>query len=275
MASRFRFHGHAIGAGGRINHPFHEFINIQAASALPEIGGHGFSRSTDFQYRDVLRFRHAYSEVTGTPVVEGSNGKKTHKSLTRALIEGIDIMGMVTADRIEVRIACYTEDEPGSEPCFNFTGSYFENLRIAGVPVKVELGVDVLDECCTHRQALDSFRTKGKFHEHYRNSIPKEDDLRNAPDRIKPYFPQTPNGGDLPHVEGLTSLTLVRKIQLERPEFPCLGHVIYIKGFGVICLAQVGISKYERHVTMLRVDLGSPVVGAMDLVTGCGGGSPY
>lgn len=274
MASRFRFHGHAIGAGGRINHPFHEFINIQAASALPEIGGHGFSHSTDFRYRDVLHFRHAYSEVTGTPVVEDANGKKTHRSLTRALVEDVDIMGMVTADRIELRIASYTEDVPGAEPCFKFTGSYFENLRIAGVPVKVELGVDVFDECCTHRQVLDSYRAKGRFHEHYRNAIPREEDLRKVPDRIKPCFPAPP-GGDLPHVEGLTTLTLVRKVQLDRPEFSCVGHVIYIEGFGAICLAQVGVSKHERHVTMLRVDLGSPVVGAMDVVTGCGGGVEY
>ena len=48
MPGRFRFRGSAIGAGGHITVPFNEIIELQAASALPEIGGHGTARSWIF-----------------------------------------------------------------------------------------------------------------------------------------------------------------------------------------------------------------------------------
>lgn len=273
MHKRYRFHGHAIGAGGRIEHPFHEFIDIQAASALPEIGGHGSARSCDFRYRDILSFREAHTEVTGSRV-EGPKGNPIHKSLVRARVDGVNIMGMVTADRVEVRAVAFTDDED-DEPCFKFTGTYFENLRIAGVPVKVHLAVDVFDRLHKHKHVAKSYRDKEEFRGLFEELTLKKT-LKDAPPRVQQWFQQAPEkGADLPHVEGLTKLTLVRSLELERPEFRCWGHVIYIEGFGTIHLAEVGISKYERHVTMIRVHLGSPVDGQLDVGTGCVGTFPY
>jgi len=274
LPSRFRFHGHAIGAGGRIHHPFHEFINVQAASVLPEIGGHGSARSTGFHYRDILHFREAFTEVTGSPV-EGPNGKVRHKALVRSRVDGLDIMGMVTADRVEARLVLFTDDEPDGEPCFKFTGSYFENLRIAGVAVKVHLAVDVFDRLHKHRDLAKSYREKEEFRSLY-HELTQKDKLKEAPERVKNWFQQAPkNGGDLPQVEGVTTLSLVRRLDPERLEFPCFGHIIFIEGFGTIHLAEATVSKHERHVTMLRVDLGSPVVGTVDVAPGCVGGGSY
>jgi hypothetical protein len=274
LPSRFRFHGHAIAAGGRIEHPFHEFVEIQAASALPEIGGHGSAQSSDFRYRDILRFDHAQTEVTGVHA-DGPNGQPIHKTLVRSRVEGLDIMGMVKADRVEVRAVAFTDDEPDGEPCFKFTGSYFENLTIAGVPVKVHLAVDVFDRLHKHRHLAKSYKEKGEFHRLFQE-LTLKDRLKEAPERVQRWFQQAPQkGSELPHIEGATRLTLVRNLELERPEFRCWGHVIYIEGFGTIHLAEASVSKYERHVTMVRVDLGSPVSGTLDVGTGCVGGSPY
>ena len=274
MPSRFRFHGHAIGAGGRINHPFQEFINIQAASALPEIGGHGTAESSNFRFRDILHFKHASTEVTGTRT-EIVKGKPVHRMLVRARVEGLDIMGMVTADRIEVRLVAFTGDDPDGEPCFKFTGSYFDNLKIAGVPVKVHLCVDVFDRLHNHGRLAKAYKDEGEFRNLFHQLTLKEK-LKEAPDRVRQWFQEAPEkGSDLPHVEGVTTLTLVRSLEPARPEFRCWGHVVYIEGFGTIHLAELSVSKYERHVTMIRADLGSPIDGNVDVGTGCGGGSPY
>lgn len=274
MPSRFRFHGQAIAAGGRIHHPFHEFIEIQAASALPEIGGHGSAQSSNFRYRDILRFDHARTEVTGSRT-EGPKGKPIHKTLVRARIDNLDIMGMVTADRVELRLVCFTDDDPNDEPCFKFTGSHFENLRVAGVLVKVHLAVDVFDRLHKHSHLAKSYREKGEFHDLFQHLTLKEK-LKEAPERVKQWFQQAPeNGGDLPHISGATCLSLVRQLDLDRPEFKCWGHIIYIEGFGTIHLAELTVSKHKRELTMIRVDLGSPVDGSLDVGTGSGGGSPY
>lgn len=276
MPSRFRFHGHAIGAGGRINHPFHEFIEIQAASALPDIGGHGSARSSDFRYRDILRFHHAQTEVTGSKS-ENAHGKPVHKSLMRSRVEGLDIMGMVTADRVEARLVSFTTDEPDGELCFKFTGSYFENLKIAGVPVKVHLAVEEFDRLCTHRHLAESFRKKekGEFYGVFQKLTLKET-LKEAPERVQRGFQQAPEqGADLPHIGGVTCLSLVKQLEPERKEFPCWGHIIFIEGFGTVHLAELAVSKLGRRLTMIRVNLGSPVDGDVSVVAVDGNGTPY
>src|SRR5581483_361181 len=179
------------------------------------------------------------------------------------------------ADRVEIRLVSFTDDDPDGETCFKFTGTHFDNLKIAGVPVKVHLAVDIFDRLHKHRDLAKSYRDKEEFRGLFEELTLKKT-LKDAPPRVQQWFQQAPEkGGDLPHVEGLTKLTLVRSLELGRPEFRCWGHVIYIEGFGTIHLAELGISKCERHVTMIRVHLGSPVDGNLEVGTGCGGGSPY
>ena len=280
MPSRYRFHGQAIAAGGRIHHPFHEFIEIQAALALPEVGGHGTAHSSNFRYRDLLRFEHAHTEVTGTEAT-GLHGKPVHKSLMRTRVEGLDIGGVVTADRVEARLVSFTEEDKYEEPCFKLTGSYFENLRIAGVPVKVHLAANVFDTLPRHSDVAQSYKKKGAFRTLYQEltlkkrpeHLPAFDKL---PERVQNRFQQAPeHGDDLPHIGGMTCLSLVRSIQPEREEFECHGHVVYIEGFGTIHLAELVLSGRHRRLTMISVNLGSPVSGDVQVCTAEGNGSPY
>lgn len=274
MPSRFRYHGHAVGVGGRIDHPFHEFIEIQAASALPEIGGHGSAESSNFKYRDIVRFDHARTEVTGSRG-QDPDGKLIHKTLVRAKVEGLDIMGVVKADRVELRLVSYADGSAGGQPSFKFTGSHFDNLRIAGVPVTVHLAVDVFDRLQTHDDLAKSYKDKGEFRRIF-HELTLKDRLKEVPETVRRWFQEAPEkGSDLPHVGGISTMTLVRKLELARPEFPCWGHVIFIEGFGTIHLAELSVSKCERHATMLRVDFGSPVIGTLEAGTGCGNGSSY
>ena len=274
MPRRFRFHGHAIGAGGRINHPFHEFVDIQAASALPEIGGHGSAQASDFRYRDVIRFAHAQTEVTGSHG-QDPKGNPLHKTLVRARIEGLDIMGMVTADRIELRLVSYSGDDSDDEPCFKFTGSYFHNLRIAGIPVKVRLAVDVFDRLHQHKELVKSYKEGGEFRRLFEAATLK-DRIHQVPARVRGWFQEAPEkGSELPHFDGVTTLSFASELEWDGAKLPCHGHVIHVDGFGTIHLAEASVSKHERHVTMLRVDLGSPVDGTLDVGTGCVSGFPY
>ena len=275
MPRRFRFHGHAIGAGGRINHPFHEFVDIQAASALPEIGGHGSAESSNFRYRDIIRFDHARTEVTGSHEHD-NDGRLLHKTLVRARVEGVDIMGVVTADRIELRLVSYVDDDPESEPCFKFTGSYFHNLKIAGVPVKIHLAVDIFDKHHQHKDLVASYKKEDSPFRRLFDAVTLKGRMHDVHPRARRWFQEAPEDrAGMPHFSGVTAMSLVRQLDFERTEFPCYGHVIYIEGFGTIHLAEVCVSRCERHVTMLRVDLGSPVSGALDVGTGCGGTGSY
>ncbi len=135
--------------------------------------------------------------------------------------------------------------------------------------------MDVFDRLHNRSQLAKAYKEDREFRNLFQQVTLKEN-LKEAPDRVRQWFQEAPEKGtELPHVEGVTVLSLVRSLEPERPEFKCWGHFIYIEGFGTIHLAELCISKYERHVTMIRVDLGSPVDGTLDVGTGCGGGSPY
>src|SRR5580704_12595377 len=107
MPGRFRFKGNAIGVGGHISAPFNETIEIQAASALPDIGGYGSATSVDFRHRGILSFRRANSEVFGSKCAgeDGEPDEAGFSTRIRATVEGLNILDMVTADRVVASVA--------------------------------------------------------------------------------------------------------------------------------------------------------------------------
>ena len=58
-------------------------------------------------------------------------------TLTTTVVEGLNVMKVVTADRI---VGQTITEHPlkGNMPSISFLGTRFENLRIAGVPVELE-----------------------------------------------------------------------------------------------------------------------------------------
>lgn len=259
MLERFQYHAFAVGAGGRIVLPFDEIIPIQASCALPETGGFGTARVGRFQFRDVFSF------ASATAVVAGSYNDKdqTFDALASVVIDGVNILGVVTADRIVARISSTHRDQAGAEHSITPLGSYFENLRIAGHPVKLDLATDTFSRLDTldkvraaYRENQDGFR--GEFHQ--LSLIGKGDTV---PDRIRKYFPWcgVPEREEILESNGLVACSLVRGIEgLGSGLTPC-GHVIHVRGFGSIRLAEFKITQSARRLTMLQVDLGSTPTG--------------
>ena len=52
--STFHYHACAHAFSGRFTRPFDHLIDVQAASSLPVIGGHGNSRIENFQFREFV-----------------------------------------------------------------------------------------------------------------------------------------------------------------------------------------------------------------------------
>jgi len=124
--------------------------------------------------------------------------------------------------------------EPNYYTHFNFSGSHFENLRIAGCPVKPNLESKLVT------------------------------DLPTFPDVIK-------EGKDLSGQTKIDALAGVMHCTLleSMPEkvhgaLPTgHGHVIKIPHFGKVFLAEVLLEPNRRTLTMIRVVLGSPVGGTV------------
>ena len=260
LNNRFRFHGYAVGAAGRMDRPFTDLIEVQASSAVPRIGGRASGRSVGFQYRDIIRFDLAHTEVTADICDDDCGGDKISSAHTqiRSTIEGLNILSMVTADRLVANLVSTANSTPETDPTVRLLGTRFENLRIAGIPVQVDLGCDVFDRYDTHTSLATAYRTDAA--------------VRNL---IDPPGAEKASDCEMPATRGSTRASLVRGICAEGPGLEIEGHVIRVQGFGTIRLAEVELTKRTRLVTMLQIDFDCPYQGRVMFCEIADGGEGY
>lgn len=226
---RIPFHFHALGhaLSGTFHRPFAHVIDAQAATSLPSIGGHANARVDNFRAHHFASFEAGHSHVSGSWLDDNSV-----VTLATATLEGVNILNFITADRIVARLS--SEGTHGrKETHIIAIGSEFENLRIAGHPVKVTLRHDLFLKCPTFadlRKAVASDKDSGKI---------------------------------VATDEGAALCSLVEKIETDLPGVEIKGHILRIPHFGEVSLAEVFAVPGTRTLTMLRLKLGSPDAGLL------------
>jgi len=235
--STFHYHACAHVFSGSFTRPFSANIDVQAPSALPISGGHGSSR-VDFQFREFISFRKGYTHVSGAHQADDGS----HNTLVTSTIEGLNVLDVVTADRIVARL--YAKHLPDAREGHIFLiGSKFENLRIAGCPVHVDLNVELFEKVRTFEDAKNEFAKKGEFRKI------AEEPFENGPTLNK----IEPNGAIL--------CSCVKEMDTTCPGVKTFGHCFSVPGFGKIFLGEVVIRHGQRTLTMVRLEIGSAVSG--------------
>ncbi len=295
---RFRYHAAAHALGGQIWRPFQRVIEVQAPSSLPTIGGVGGSRVENFRLDDFLSFKAAYTHVLGGQKRVRREDRRTmdqnkyedkivHTTQVTATVEGLNILDVVTADRIVARLTS-THDPDEQEGRILLVGSKFENLRIAGCGVNVRLHHELLLEL----ETFAAVREKWKDH---------SSEFRKLADDSQEAF-LAPNA-KLPQMDleayGALPCSIVKEIDFkdsgcdkdeargkskeeERKEYkhPCPGverfgrHRFHVRDFGDIYLAEVLFEHGRKTLTMLRLELGSPNGGGIAAVEASVNGRP-
>jgi len=236
MNKRFLYHAEAYGASGSITLPVQETMEVQASLSLPITGGHGRVRVENFRHRNFLSFRSAEAQVVGSY----SAKDKAHGTLATATVEGLNIMDVVTCDRIVARMTS-KHPEDGSESSIIPLGSRFENLRIAGHKFEPELAIDAFCE-------NDTWSKLGQAHaadkaDFRKLSMVKSDDAA------------------LPRSKGMAACTLVRNLDALPGGLKPNGLGIHVPHFGTVYLAELFVTPDARRLLMLRVELGCSVEG--------------
>jgi hypothetical protein len=228
--SRIPYHFHAEGhaLSGEFRHPSWIPIEAQAATSLPTIGGHGRAHVENFHLQDFVSFKRADTHVSGKH--RRSDSGDTYVTSASTTIEDLDILGVVTASRIICRLSS-VHGPKDPEGHIIAEDSRFEGLRINGEDVKVTLRHDLLVKCKT----FDDLAKSGKM--------------------------MVPDGK-----RKVAICSLVEKIEPKLKGFDAERHLIDIKGFGKIFLAEIFTDPGTRTLTMLRLELGSPHVA--DLTAG-------
>jgi hypothetical protein len=246
----YNAHGHAL--SGQILRPFQQTIDVQAGMSLPTTGGYGSARVENFRLKEILSFKAAYTQVSGS----FNELDKSHTTLVSTTIEGLNILDMVTADRVVARLSSrHLGNE--AEPHIVVLGSHFVNLRIAGCPVHLDLDHEMflrVDTFAAFRKELESNREFRKM-------------------ALDPY--QTGKAQNVPESHGVLLCSLVKDMKAECPGIERRGHVFTVPEFGKIFVAELVAEDSHRTLTMLRLDLGSPTSGPLVVAQAGSNGQPY
>ena len=238
MKIRFLYHAEAVAASGYVTLPVQETMPIQAAAALPIIGGHGSAHAEHFRHGNYFSFARAESHVVGSY----SEKDKAHGTLASTTIEGLNIMDVVTCDRIIGRIT--TKHPENGESAFIPLGSRFENLRIAGHKIDVDLATDIFSQHDTWSKLADAHS--------------KDANVRAELNRLS--LTRRGDGG-FPESKGTMWCTLARNLEKLPGGLTRRGHGIYVPHFGTVYLGEYFVSATAHRLLMLHVDLGCSVEG--------------
>lgn len=220
-AKRFLFGAHAIALSGQITTPDSRILSPAPAVALSIAGGRQQQRAEHLQIDGIVSADAASVQVAGV-----ANGGR-YSILATATVEKLNVLDLVTADRIVARLASEHDGE-GDEGSAYFVGSHFENLRIAGSYVRFGMNEGLV------------------------SAMPTFDALRYAArERNEP----------LQESNGRIYASLVRDI--ENVPGRVHGCRIDIPEFGSIYLGEVFAGHDTRRLTMLRIELGCPIEGRL------------
>jgi hypothetical protein len=227
----FNAHGHAL--SGEFRHPLWALIPAQASASLSSIGGIALAHSENFHFQDFVCFKSAHTHISGK-----RRRNETFVTHASTVVKGLNILGMVTADRIVSRITSI-HDPNDPEGHIIADDTRFEGLRIDGEDVKVTLRHDLLIKCKTFDDLAKSGKTVA-----------------------------------LDGKRQVAICSLVEKIDTKLKGVDVKRHLIEVKNFGKIFLAEIFAYPGTKTLTMLRLELGSPHVADIAAAQVGGNGQP-
>jgi hypothetical protein len=248
----FLYRGFSVGVGGTLTRPFPQVLDGQASVALPIVGGYTSARVENYRLRELLSFKEARTYTTGSQSSDGA-----YNTVVSSTIEGLNILDIVTCDAVVGRVS--SRHEPNAdEPEIVASGSVFHNLKIGGHPVDVDLDHPMFGELSTYTK----FRSRFEEDREFQQGIQKRFMWTAPPEDFPPAFGTRvplPNRKGWPESRGMVPCSLVKDIRYNAPEVLRYGHVLCIPQVGYIVLGEFLFSQYARRLTMMRLELGSPV----------------
>lgn len=237
-----RFHAGGTAFSATYERPVPYHVPAQAAVSLPTIGGHAHAQADDFEVPRLVRIKRSHSHVSGS-----YQDETTATSQATSMAEGINVMDVVTADRITARLTSEHKLNAPEAEILAF-GSGFQNLRIAGYDFTIKLRLGLLQDCKTF-EALDE---------------------RVASEQKRAKIAGTQNK------VGLCSL-----VEEIITDFPGLSaeekkkHTVKIPHFGTISFAELLFMPGTKTLTMMRLNLGSPEHGTAFITEATVNGPQY
>jgi len=244
-----------------LEQPIQEDIAPTAMLSLDKIGGYKYQPAGKLQVQGLISYRSGYSQVAGHP----SSKRDGFTTLATAVVEDLNILDVITADRIVGQISTthpvYDYDKRfGHVPSVTFLGTRFDNLRISGHKVEVERNLHILGPRPERDRSYFEDDNVFKRLAHQFANIHRTPDLPDwASEDLAWNEDEVRNNGEM-------KLSLVNSIS--GAPGTTFGHVIDLPHFGKIFLGELTVKRektqdpkkepdrYSFHLNMVRTKLG-------------------
>jgi hypothetical protein len=258
----YSFRADANALGGFIQAPTRIIIPTVAPVSLPPVGGSTVARSDGFALDHIVKFKSAYSHVTGQELDGGDISIQS-----TAVIEGLNILEVVEADRIVALLSIFVSRDE-RKLTVSTAGSRYEGLRLGGHRweprhsqglKKKECGPDGRGVAATLDDVYEIGKTQaGNVSSTFASRYNKE---------------WAENRSKWTHSDGArqAGCSIIDGFESDDPQQPH-GHIVEICGFGRVIIGELFLSAYSAQLVGLRVELGCPVTGKIGICCGGGGG---
>jgi hypothetical protein len=263
VLERYHFyHAEAYVLKGELKQPVERPIEEYGRVVLEHTRREGlFTQSVgETNIEGLISFRRGHTRVAGALVKQKTdifgNDHAGWVTLSTAALEGYNVEDIVTADRVVAQLSTQHPMVNGHVPRANFLGTRFENLRIGGYPVEVELDLTFcgakpegdrtylqdggfLDR--VHRQLdniVDTDDLPESLEKKYVAEIAYIDDLKQ---RAKDGTKTGANGGENGYPKLRCSLVKKIKLPVEIPGVRTFGNAIFIRDFGTVYLGELEV----------------------------------
>jgi hypothetical protein len=250
------YHADACAFGGTFERPIAQNVAPQAPLSLSPAGGYGSARSENFRLEGVMSYKSASTQVSGHLSKKEGHGWVT---LVTASVEGLNVLDVITADRLTAQISTEHPLE-GDNPKVNFLGTTFENLKVSGCPINVQVDFDMCDQgngagypsqpCMGDAQFLR--RVEGQY-QRMTNSknYPEWVKDRSIPDWVKARY----TWNDAQAKSGSVLGSIVKEVSGQFPGRQFF-NVFEVPEFGRVFLGELMVDCMTYRLTMLRLELG-------------------
>ena len=272
------YHAEANALSGSLRLPVEQKIKPQAFAKFRDTHDGYFSeQAKPYRLEGIISFQSAYTQASGHRSAKPGHGFVT---LATAAVEKLNVLEVVTADRVVAQISTeHPEGAKGQEregaPSVTFLGTHFDNLRIAGHKVEVDLNLGLVG----NRPVGDGLYISPNSD--FMSAVSSlYDNLKKSLERLTDEDKKMEGRKDLPalfeekYCQGLldpapiakgdkdakVECSLVTKVEMAGVG-KSFGHVIQVPNFGKIFLAELTVSHdKDKHatfnLTMIRLELG-------------------
>jgi hypothetical protein len=256
---------------GKLEQPINTPIADGTSIVLPQIGGYQCKTADRFRVEGIISYPSAYAQVAGYRSPKADHGLVT---LATAAVEGLNVLDVITADRVVGQISTKRLDPSKGEgvvPSVTFLGTRFNNLQIAGHKIEVELNLEIFRTTPAGGHSyFDDPRVLHEISKQY-TALNRDKDLP-AWLREKYHWEQ----GGLAKTSTI-SCSLVHRVSGTPGR--SFGHVIDLPHFGKIFLGELTVVREKNkpapdepdqtgfRLNMIRLELGCIAHGSASILS--------